>query len=71
VCVIHISVRCSDNFSELLVDNVQDAELTVESIVGTALLEVFDMVHVEGVRLLTSQSTTIDKKEDREWDPEQ
>lgn len=66
MCVIHISVRCSDRFSELLVDNVQDAELTVESIVGTALLEIFDTVHVEGVRLLTSQSTTIDEEEDRE-----
>lgn len=71
MCVIHISVRCSDRFSELLVDNAQDAELTVESLVGTALLEVFDTVHVEGVTLLTSQSTTLDEKGDREWNPEQ
>lgn len=71
MCVIHISVQCSDSFSELLVDNVQDAELTVECIVGTALLEVFDTVHVEGVRLLTSQSTTIDKRGDRERGSEQ
>lgn len=71
MCVIHISVRCSDRFSELLVDDVQDAELTVESIVGTALLEVFDTVHVEGVTLLTSQSTTIDKKEIGSRVPEQ
>jgi hypothetical protein len=49
MCTIHMRVRCSDRFTELLVDNVEDTELTIESIVGTALLEVFDTVLVENV----------------------
>jgi hypothetical protein len=59
MCVIHICVQCSEQFSELLVNDVQDSELTVESIVGTALLEIFDTVYVEDVKLLTTQSTPI------------
>jgi hypothetical protein len=42
-------VQCSDRFTELLVDNAEDTELTIESIVGTALLEIFDTVHVENI----------------------
>jgi hypothetical protein len=42
-------VQCSDTFSEVLVDDVEHTELTIESIVGTALLEVFDTVLVENV----------------------
>lgn len=56
MCLIQIRLQCSDRFSELLVADVQDAELTIESIVSTALLEVFDTVQVEGVTLLTPQS---------------
>lgn len=66
MCVIHISVQCSDKFSELLVGDVLGTELTIESVVGTALLEVFDTVQVEGVTLLTPQSTTIDMERERE-----
>lgn len=47
--IIHMSVQCSDRFTELLVDDVEDTELAIESIVGTALLEVFDTVLVENV----------------------
>ena len=63
MCVIHIRVQCSERFSEVLVGDVQDTELTVESIVGTALLEIFDTVHVEDVKLLTPLSTTIGRGE--------
>jgi hypothetical protein len=42
-------VQCSDTFSEVLVDDVEYTELTIESIVGTALLEVFDTVRVENI----------------------
>ena len=49
MCVVHMRVRCSDRFTELLVDNLEDTELTIESIVGTALLEVFNTVEVENV----------------------
>ena len=63
MCVIHICVQCSDRFSELLVGDAQDAELAVESIVGMALLEVFDTVHVEDVTLLSPQRGTEAERE--------
>jgi hypothetical protein len=49
MCTIHMRVQCSDKFSELLVDDVENSELTIESIVSTALLEMFDTVVVENV----------------------
>lgn len=49
MCVVHMRVQCSDKFSEVLTDDLEHTELTIESIVGTALLEVFDTVHVENV----------------------
>jgi hypothetical protein len=49
MCIVHMRVQCSDRYTELLVDNAEDTELTIESIVGTALLEVFDTVHVENI----------------------
>jgi hypothetical protein len=49
MCIIHMRVQCSDTFSEVLVDDVEYTELTIESIVGTALLEVFDTVRVENI----------------------
>jgi len=49
MCIVHMRVHCSDTFSEVLVDDVERTELTIESFVGTALLEVFDTVLVENV----------------------
>ena len=49
MCIVHMRVQCSDTFSELLVGDVEYAELAIESIVGIALLEVFDTVLVENV----------------------
>ncbi len=49
MCIIQISIQCSDRFSELLGDDVEHTELTIESIVGTALLEVFDTLLVENI----------------------
>jgi hypothetical protein len=49
MCIVHVRVHCSDRLSEMLVGDVEQTELTIESIVGTALLEVFDTVHVENV----------------------
>ena len=54
MCTIHMRVQCSDRFSELLVDDVEHTELTIESILGTALLEVFDAVIVENVTVHSS-----------------
>jgi hypothetical protein len=66
MCVIHIRVQCSERFSEVLVGDGQGTELTVESIVGIALLEIFDTVHVEDVKLLTPLNTTISME--GEWE---
>src|SRR5258706_6785862 len=49
MCIVHMRVQCSDTFSELLVGDVEYAELAIESIVGIALLEGFDTVLVENV----------------------
>ena len=49
MCIVHVRVQCSDTFSEVLVDDEEYTELTIESIVGTALLEVFDTVLVENI----------------------
>jgi hypothetical protein len=49
MCIVHMRVHCSDTISELLVGNVERTEFTIESIVGTALLEVFDTVLVENI----------------------
>ena len=56
MCIVHMRVHCSDRFSEVLQDDMEYTELTIESIVGTALLEIFDTVLVENVTVLhTSQ----------------
>ncbi|MFL5666594.1 MAG: hypothetical protein ACJ8BW_35385 [Ktedonobacteraceae bacterium] len=49
MCIVNMRVKCSDTFSELFVDDVEYAELAIESIVGTALLEVFDTVLIDNV----------------------
>ena len=49
MCTVHVRVQCSERFSEVLVDDVEYTELTIESILGTALLEIFDAVLVEDV----------------------
>jgi hypothetical protein len=55
MCTVYLRVQCSDTFSEVFVDDTEHTELTVESIVGTALLEIFDTVHVDNVTVLHSQ----------------
>ena len=49
--IVNIRVRCSDAFSELLIEDREQTELIIESIVSTALLEVFDNVEVENVMI--------------------
>ena len=49
MCTVLMRVRCSDRFSELFVGDVECTELAIESVVGTALLELFDSVHVDDV----------------------
>ena len=55
MCILYMRVQCSDSFSEVIVDDVEHTELTIESIVGTALLEVFDTVLVENITVHRSQ----------------
>ncbi len=62
MCVVHVRVQCSDRFSEVIVSDVEHTELTIESILGTALLEVFDTVHVENVTVQQSSESN-----DGEW----
>jgi hypothetical protein len=47
-----------------MIDELQDAELTIESIIGTALLELFDTVYIDDVRLFMSHSYTENREED-------
>lgn len=49
MCIVHMRVHCSDTFSEVFVGDVERAELIIESIVGTALLEVCDTVLVDNI----------------------
>ena len=65
MCIVHLRVQCSDMFSELLVDDVEQTELALESIVGTALLEVFDTVHVENVTVQHSPERNNEDEERR------
>lgn len=55
MCILYMRVQCSDAFSEVIVDDVEHTELTIESIVSTALLEVFDTVLVENITVHCSQ----------------
>jgi hypothetical protein len=55
MCIVYMRVQCSDTFSELIVGEEEQTELAIESIVGTALLEVFDTVLVDNVTVHRSQ----------------
>jgi hypothetical protein len=61
---IHVRVRCPDTFSELPVGDVEQDELFIEGLVGTAFLEVFDTVLVENVTVQYSPERN-ERDEDR------
>ena len=56
--IVNVRVQFSDRFSELIIDDVEPTELTIESIVSTALLEVFDAVLVENVTVHPSPKSS-------------
>ncbi len=58
--IVDMRVQCSERFSEVLAGDEAHIELTIESVVGTALLEVFDMVHVENISVLSGPGTCDD-----------
>ena len=66
MCVVNIRVHCSDAFSELLLEDKEQAELFIESIVSTALLEAFDAVHVENVAV-HHLSNDLDRHASTSW----
>lgn len=49
--IVSLLVQCSDPFAEMLIRNVDHTELTIESIVSTALSDFFDVVVVDRVRI--------------------
>jgi hypothetical protein len=55
MCVIHMRVQCSDTFNEVILDDVEQTELTVEALIGTALLQVFNEISVENITLKVSR----------------
>jgi hypothetical protein len=48
---IEIDVRCADQFSEVLPDELEHAELMVEDLVGQILLDLFEEVNVDEVTI--------------------
>jgi len=63
--IVDVRVQFSDRFSEVLVDDAEGTELTIESIVGIALLEVFDTVLVEHVTVYDSPERSYEDGERR------
>ncbi len=49
MCTVLLRVQCSEKFSEVLVGDLERTELTIEDVVSTALLELFDTVCVEDI----------------------
>lgn len=49
--IVNLRVNCTERFSEVLLDNVEQTELIIEDVVSTALLELFDTVQVENVTI--------------------
>ena len=47
--ILDMRVQCSETSTEQLAAKHEQIELPIESVVGTALLEVFDSIHVENI----------------------
>lgn len=58
MCIVYMRVQCPDTFSEVFVGDAEQTELTIENIVATALLEVFDTVLVDNVTVHQSHKNT-------------
>ncbi|MHB8598578.1 MAG: hypothetical protein ACYDER_17410 [Ktedonobacteraceae bacterium] len=57
MCIVYMRVQCPDTFSEVFVGDAEQTELTIENIVATALLEVFDTVLVDNITVHHSQES--------------
>ena len=60
---VHLRIRCSEPLSEALAGDVEKAELIIESIVSTALLEAFDTVLVDSVMVQQPEERNTTEKE--------
>lgn len=49
-----LRVKCSEKFSEVPLDDAEQAELAIEGVVAPALLELFDIVYIEDVTVQPS-----------------
>lgn len=58
MAIVYMRVQCSDRNAEVFLDDVEGTELTIESLVSGALLEVFDSVQVEDVTFRHSPNGT-------------
>ena len=54
MCSVYLRIQCSGPLSTGLSDNVVRTELSIESIISTTLLEFFDTVFVDAVRIQLS-----------------
>lgn len=54
MCILQILVQCCDRFFEVLSDDVEGTELTVEDGVGRTLLDLFEEVTVDDVAICFS-----------------
>lgn len=61
--IVHISVQISDVYAEVMWDDVEQTELTIESVVAAALLELGDFVHVKKVTVVTPQRAVVEVPE--------
>ena len=63
MCIVHLRIQCSDPFSKALISDVKHTELTIESLVSTALLEAFDTVLIDAVTIQHSTECDNENKE--------
>ena len=54
MCILQILVQCCDRFFEVLSDDIESTELTVEDGVSCSLLDLFEEVMVEDVAICFS-----------------
>ena len=60
---VHLRIQCSGPLSKEFSDNVVKAELFIESLISTALLDAFETVFVDGVRIqITSEEDAKDEE---------
>ena len=57
MCILQIHLQCYDRFFEVLPDEVENAELTVEDVVSHVLLDLFEEGTVDDVTIRFSSSS--------------